>query len=211
MNRVIKVVIIISLRESRKKELKEEIYTRAISLFTERGYENVTIEDITNACGIAKGTFYNYFSRKESILLHLGQRQMDTLENSILHYSGVMPVRERLKLIFKDLLSRLEMKPDLLKAILLKIIRSSLFEQEQQLIIRAKMVLEPVFQEAVAYGEVSDCWSPSQLSAALFGMYYQSIFDWLEKPGQGDLLAVFYRNMDMLWYGIRKEKGEGHE
>ena len=41
------------LRETRKK-LKELIFLKAVQLFQERGYENVTVQDITTACGITK-------------------------------------------------------------------------------------------------------------------------------------------------------------
>ena len=54
------------LRETRKKELKELIFLKAVQLFQERGYENVTVQDITTACGIAKGTFFNYFPKRKT-------------------------------------------------------------------------------------------------------------------------------------------------
>ncbi|XOS92284.1 TetR/AcrR family transcriptional regulator [Brevibacillus laterosporus] len=38
---------------------------QALKLFKEKGFENVTVEEITKACGIAKGTFYNYFPKKK--------------------------------------------------------------------------------------------------------------------------------------------------
>ncbi|NLJ55803.1 MAG: TetR/AcrR family transcriptional regulator [Firmicutes bacterium] len=109
-------MIPISLREDRKKELKEEIYLQAVRLFKEKGYENVTIEDITSACRIAKGTFYNYFPRKESILLHLGLSQMEVLKEGIARNSEVNGLKESLKLIFKDLMLRNEQDPSLFKA-----------------------------------------------------------------------------------------------
>ncbi len=40
------------LRETRKKELKELIFLKAVQLFQERGKRNVTVQDITTACGL---------------------------------------------------------------------------------------------------------------------------------------------------------------
>lgn len=49
---------------------KEKIYTTAIELFNTKGYENVSIADITNAAETARGTFYLYFSSKQDLLFH---------------------------------------------------------------------------------------------------------------------------------------------
>ncbi|MEW6447766.1 MAG: TetR/AcrR family transcriptional regulator [Bacillota bacterium] len=198
-----------SLRETRKKELKEEIFLQALRLFKERGYENVTVEDITTACGIAKGTFYNYFSKKEHVLLHLGQGQIEILRESIARHARVRNVRKRLKLIFKDLLARIDREPDLLKATVIEILRSSLLvEEELQLIAEFELLLTPLFEEAVAAGQVSVRWNPRQLSSFLVGTYYYALFSWLAKPAQGDVVALFHTHLDMLWDGIAGEGGK---
>ncbi|WP_420481884.1 TetR/AcrR family transcriptional regulator [Cohnella zeiphila] len=44
------------LREPRKKKTKELIVRTAVQLFKDKGYDNVTVEEITQLCGIAKGT-----------------------------------------------------------------------------------------------------------------------------------------------------------
>lgn len=48
---------------------KEKLFKTAIKLFSNYGYENVTIDDITSHCGIAKGSFYTHFKSKEHIML----------------------------------------------------------------------------------------------------------------------------------------------
>lgn len=47
---------------------KIKIRERAIQLFKEKGYDNVTINDICDDCGLSKNTFYYYFKSKEQIL-----------------------------------------------------------------------------------------------------------------------------------------------
>lgn len=49
-------------------ERKSEIIDVAEVLFYSKGYESCTINDILKEVGIAKGTFYHYFSSKEDIL-----------------------------------------------------------------------------------------------------------------------------------------------
>jgi AcrR family transcriptional regulator len=47
---------------------KQKIFTNAIKLFTERGYENVTINDIAKTCDIRQSAVYNHFKTKEELL-----------------------------------------------------------------------------------------------------------------------------------------------
>ncbi|MFP4153046.1 MAG: TetR/AcrR family transcriptional regulator [Alkalispirochaeta sp.] len=49
-------------------ERRLEIITTARDLFVARGYDGCTVNDIIEAVGIAKGTFYHYFSGKEALL-----------------------------------------------------------------------------------------------------------------------------------------------
>lgn len=49
-------------------ERKNEIIQAAAALFAKKGYEPCSVNDILNAVGIAKGTFYHYFKSKEEVL-----------------------------------------------------------------------------------------------------------------------------------------------
>jgi len=48
---------------------KKNIFDIAMRLFIERGYDNVTVDDIVSAAGTSKGAFYNHFVSKDQIVL----------------------------------------------------------------------------------------------------------------------------------------------
>jgi AcrR family transcriptional regulator len=48
---------------------KNAIMASALRLFEERGFDSVTIEDITSDAKVAKGSFYTYFSTKSDIIV----------------------------------------------------------------------------------------------------------------------------------------------
>ncbi|WP_420422401.1 TetR/AcrR family transcriptional regulator [Simkania sp.] len=50
------------------QERKMEIIDAAHDLFQEKGYDTVTMQDVMNQLGIAKGTIYHYFRSKEELL-----------------------------------------------------------------------------------------------------------------------------------------------
>lgn len=58
-----------SLYKMQREKVKNSIIDMTTSLFKENGYDKVSVEDITKAVGIAKGTFYNFFSSKRDILM----------------------------------------------------------------------------------------------------------------------------------------------
>jgi len=57
-------------RKIRKENTKEKIFKAALELFTNKGFEKTIIEDITRKANVAKGTFYNSFSKKEDVLVY---------------------------------------------------------------------------------------------------------------------------------------------
>lgn len=48
---------------------KHAIMESALKLFDERGFDAVTVEEITAAAGVAKGSFYTYFGTKSDIIV----------------------------------------------------------------------------------------------------------------------------------------------
>lgn len=56
---------------------KRRIFNTAIKLFSEKGYDNTSVEEITAVSGVAKGSLYYHFAKKEDIfdlLLEEGMR-----------------------------------------------------------------------------------------------------------------------------------------
>jgi len=62
---------------------KRIIFEKSMELFANKGYEATSIEEITSVVGIAKGTFYYHFSKKEDLFNFLIKDGMDLLKNSI--------------------------------------------------------------------------------------------------------------------------------
>lgn len=52
---------------------KKRLITAGLELIKEKGFEAINVEDITRKAGVAKGTFYTYFKRKEDIVLEISR------------------------------------------------------------------------------------------------------------------------------------------
>jgi len=49
-------------------EIRSRLYEEALSAFRTRGFEEVTVSELTQVTGVAKGTFFNHFPTKDHIL-----------------------------------------------------------------------------------------------------------------------------------------------
>ncbi|SHK26454.1 transcriptional regulator, TetR family [Clostridium cavendishii DSM 21758] len=56
------------LRKEKAIFTKNKVFETAIELIREKGYENVTISEICEKAGVAKGTFYVHYKSKEDIV-----------------------------------------------------------------------------------------------------------------------------------------------
>ena len=54
-------------RSVAKDERRAQLVQAAQAVFAQRGYHAATVDDITRAAGVAKGTFYLYFDEKREI------------------------------------------------------------------------------------------------------------------------------------------------
>ena len=72
-------------------ETKHRLITAGLDLLKSKGFDAINVEDITQKAGVAKGTFYTYFKRKEDIVLEISRspfgeiaKELENMENMLL-------------------------------------------------------------------------------------------------------------------------------
>ena len=70
-------------RQRHSAEIRERLFRAALALFAKKGFAQTTVEDITEAADVGKGTFFNHFPSKDHILLAFGEMQLAKLEAAI--------------------------------------------------------------------------------------------------------------------------------
>ena len=70
-------------RERHRAQTRDRLYRAALDLFAQRGFLETTVEDITEAADVGKGTFFNYFRTKEHILAEFGGERVAAVERAL--------------------------------------------------------------------------------------------------------------------------------
>src|SRR5580658_9997508 len=73
---------------------REEIVQAGMKCLVERGFNAVGVQDITDAAGVPKGSFYNHFESKEALGAEVVERYgADETRREILTDPGVPPLQ----------------------------------------------------------------------------------------------------------------------
>ena len=90
--------------EHEKEMVREAMYTKGIELIRKKGVKRVTVEDITIATNIGKGSFYSYYNSKEELLYTIikkNENRMFERVESVL--SQKIKLKERLIKALKEI------------------------------------------------------------------------------------------------------------
>ncbi|MEW6078374.1 MAG: TetR/AcrR family transcriptional regulator [Thermodesulfobacteriota bacterium] len=74
----------LSRREREKLRQRQEILTAALGLFSEKGFHNVSIQEIAETAEFAIGTLYKFFQNKEDLYRALVMEQCERFEAAFL-------------------------------------------------------------------------------------------------------------------------------
>jgi len=85
--------------QSRKRQLVQDaIYDAAIELFAKHGFDETTVEEVADAAGISRRSFFRYFESKDDLLalntVHCGEAICETVQSCPPNLSLLDVVRE---------------------------------------------------------------------------------------------------------------------
>ena len=189
-------------------ERKNEIIETAAALFTEKGYEKCSVNDILNTIGIAKGIFYHYFKSKEEVLDAVVGKTTDQIMERVRETAEKnLPPKDKLLQIF--LAMRADQKEE--RVLLDEMHKAENALLHQKSLVSCVTMLTPVLtrvvEEGIRAGEFA-CPYPEQymqifLSSA-FTLLDEGIFE-IEPEKAGKLFVAL---ISMLEKMLGTQQGE---
>ena len=165
----------ISHRERKKIETRQRLLEEAFRLFAGRGYNATTIEEITAAANVAKGTFFNYFETKEAVLPAIAEWRIELIEQALAPEQGAPsnPIT-RIKLIL-----HMAAEDPLTDPLTAEHLFAASTHQRDVQPVRAltRLLAEQVLQ-AQEVGDIRPGLDPVYLGGVLRALFFQQLIAW---------------------------------
>jgi AcrR family transcriptional regulator len=155
------------LRERKKRATRETILVQAMALFTEHGYDAVTVADVARAAGVSEKTVFNYFPAKEDLVFNEGQARRDALIDAIRTRPPGASLVEPFRRQTEALIARVELGEDPRIVAIPRLVAGSTALRERLFIgwEREAAVLTPVIAEET--GSAPDDLVPAVVARSL--------------------------------------------
>jgi len=165
-------------REQQKVNRREQILKAAIDLFTKNGFEETTVENITATSGIAKGTFFNFFSKKEDVLLYFLDKEISKSDIEIERKIGSCETfAQQLELLMATYMKHIFPNKDLSKVLLRERvvkIGTGTNTNERSLMKTLSRLVEAAQQR----GELKKDLNPGRTASMIFAIYTMYVIYW---------------------------------
>ncbi|MGA7914531.1 MAG: TetR family transcriptional regulator [Candidatus Acidiferrales bacterium] len=176
-------------RERHRAQTRDRLYGAALDLFAQRGFLETTVEDITEAADVGKGTFFNYFPTKEHILAEFGGERVAAVERALEKARSTdEPVMDVMRELAGDAAGQSDMSAALLRAIFAahascKSVRDELVKRSQV----SKRILADIFLLAQERGEIRQDIPAADLARLTQVVFMGATMSWSIKEPQSSL------------------------
>jgi AcrR family transcriptional regulator len=162
------VAVPLGRRQRRRAETRDRIFRAALGLFAEHGFQATTVEDITEAADVGKGTFFNYFRNKEDVLSALAEVQLDKYAHAIqAAESGALTPRQALRELWLRLPEEPGRSQALVRSLMVVFLTSpAIREKMARSLEQGRQMLARLFARAQARGEARRDRRPLELALA---------------------------------------------
>lgn len=185
---------------------KEIIRNKAISLFLEKGYNNVTVNDICNACSITKPTFYNYISSKENLIMTIYDDIIEDLLSNIYGLFDLESSYEQLIAVFSMLISQTKQYgSDLFGQLLIVNLKDN--KKSFDLRDNLTQLCLSLIKNAQIRNEIHNKENPKRLYYSIAYMFTGYETMWCIHDGNTEFEEEFFESMETVLLTDKKYQG----
>ena len=160
-----------------------EILEKALDVFVEEGFEDVTFQKIADRCGITRTTLYIYFKNKKDIFNFSIKQFLSVLEETIagIRSTSGLSHTEKLIRVMTVIIERIEENRRLLSVVLNYLIYMSKGDYDpdyrvRRRTVRMRRILGAMFIEGMRDGEFSTALKLKDANELLYSFIEAAIF-----------------------------------
>lgn len=176
-------------KQTKGSKTKQHLYECAIALFQEKGYDQVSVDEIVRDAGTAKGTFYIYFDSKADIIAYMLQEYdhyYDQVEQAL---DARASVDARLAVIIRSScdFTQKTIGLDLIRVLYANQLMGTLHQEE----LYTNRALYRIIRKLVEEGQASGLYSSEEGAETLTNRIVRCIrgtfYEWCLQDGAFDL------------------------
>lgn len=193
------------LAQERSRKTYEALLDAARCLWWKRGFDEVSVGEISSRAGMSKGTFYFYFPKKDDLLVELGLTALDPIhEHALEQLKSGASAHDVLLSIMGEVA---EMTATIPKRVLKRMNEVTMASMERFDLIRGDHssfadIFAPIFRTAVERGELPRYYPPVEIAAMLSWAVVQLQHAWAtDRTGDADLASLLARRAELFWAG----------
>jgi len=166
-------------RERKAAETKLKLFRCALQLFADRGFPNVTVEDITEAADVGKGTFFNYFKGKDHVLSVMADIQLGKVRDALEQAeSGKRTIHAVLHDLFRRVSEEPGRSPELARTLLTSFLSSGIREELAQNMADGRRMVGRIIELGQERREVDPKLKPEPVAFQLQQAFLGTLLLW---------------------------------
>jgi AcrR family transcriptional regulator len=188
--------------------VKEQIMAASITLFEQKGFSETSVQDIVDALGVTKGTFYYYFKSKEELLMDIHLRYIEgLLENQKrIMEDSTKTIKEKVFEIVYMLIHNIEKQGRQARIFFREM--KHLNEEHLKKIIEKRDLfrygLQSLIEQGIQNGEFREDLHPSIATLTVLGAANWS-YQWFQPDGELSDFEVAKQMITILLEGMKKK------
>ena len=190
-------------RKRRSLELRERLFRAALDLFAKQGFAETTVEDITNAADVGKGTFFNYFPSKDHILLAFAEMQLAKLRLAVEEARRTSePMLQFMRSLAALMTKEPARNPDIVRVLLLAFLSNSQV-REAMLDLQARVLAfhTEMIQLGQERGEIRGDLPAAEIALVFRQTIFGTLLIW-SLYGDSSLQSRMDSALEIIWSGL---------
>ncbi|MFV8829805.1 TetR/AcrR family transcriptional regulator [Alkalihalobacterium sp. APHAB7] len=169
-----------TIKHKKGQETKKKLLNTALHLFAEKGFDNVSVDEIVATASSSKGAFYTHFKSKHEIFLEKFKEMDKFYESYFSTHDQTLTAYDQLLSFFKALMTymRDEIGLDMLRVIYINELnpnRTSFFTNPDRTLYK---VLTTYFQKGIDEGDFRTDVTAEYMTKCMARIVRGLIYDW---------------------------------